>query len=419
MIFFLLVTLLLSCTLWSIHFIWRYKGDVNLTSNNADWQVMLAKRNEIENDVLLPEQTQIALRKEWIYMADAVLSRDQQLTDTQHRSAHFSDINVKNYNTGWILIPTAIGALLIYSLIGNWNPEALKLHTSATTTDFPVTDNPLHPGSNDSIEKLISRLQQKLQESPDNLDGWVLLARTLGIKRDFAGASSALEQALKLAPGHPDILADLADMLAMTNNKSLAGRPAQLIQEALKNAPNQPKALSLAATSAMQSGDLKLAENYWQRLRATFPPNAPDVAEINAIIASLGVSNSTAANANASIEGQVMLSSTLRDRLSKTNLPENATLFIVAKSPSGPPMPLAVVRFPAHQLLSNNVVPFKLDDTQAMSPNLKLSSQSHVTIEARISMSGTAEKQAGDLFVVMPDVSLGATNLQLEIQSIL
>jgi cytochrome c-type biogenesis protein CcmH len=422
MIFFLLATLLISVTLWSIHVIWTYRKKANLTSNNADWQVMVAKRNEIENDVLLTQQTQIALRNEWIGMADAVLARDQKPTQP-------SNALVKNYNTFWILIPSTIGALLIYFMLGKWHPEALRLHiapTLATSSDkgAPIIDNPLHPGSNDSIETLISQLEKKLQESPDHIDGWVLLARSLGIKRDFSGATFALENALKLAPGHPDILADLADMVAMTNNKSLAGRPTQLIQEALKNAPDHPKALSLAATAAMQANDLKGAESYWKRLRATFPADAPDVAKINAIIAGLHTSDSVLSNvsdqaSNKSIEGRVMLSPKFRDMLSKTKLAENATLFIIAKSPSGPPMPLAVARFPAQQLMDNNAIAFTLDDSQAMSPMLKLSSQSQVNLEARISMSGTASKQAGDLYVTLPDVKLGATNLLLEIQSVL
>jgi cytochrome c-type biogenesis protein CcmH len=120
-----------------------------------------------------------------------------------------------------------------------------------------------------------------------------------------------------------------------------------------------------------------------------------------------------------SIEGRVILSSKLREMFSKTKLPENATLFIVAKSPSGPPMPLAVVRFPAQQLMDNQFIPFKLDDSQAMSPTLKLSGQTQVNLEARISMLGTAGKQAGDLYVALPDVRLGVKNLLLEIQSVL
>jgi cytochrome c-type biogenesis protein CcmH len=454
MTFFLLATLLVSIALLAIHLIWTYRRKANLTLNNADWQVMLAKRNEIENDILLPQETQIALRNEWTYMADAVLSRQHESNNMPHQSTQLSDNIVKKYNTLWILVPSIICAMLIYYMIGNWNAEALKLHTSALTPadisssnqDLPITDNPLHPGSNDSIEKLISQLEEKLKESPNNLDGWVLLSRSLAIKQDYSGASLALEHALKLAPGHPDLLADLADMLAMTNNKSLAGRPTELIQEALKNAPNHPKALSLAATAAMQNNELKKAVSYWKQLRATFPPEVPDVSKIDAIIASIGDQGENAAPMQTramtarvpdlspasgregqneplrdfnGIEGRVKLSSQLRDKLSKTKLPENATLFIVAKSPSGPPMPLAVARFPAQQLMDNNDIAFKLDDSQAMSPMLKLSSQPQVNLEARISMSGTAGKQAGDLYVALPDVRLGAKDLLLEIHSVL
>ena len=70
-------------------------------------------------------------------------------------------------------------------------------------------------------------------------------------------------------------------------------------------------------------------------------------------------------------------------------------------------------------MLSAKDISFKIDDSHAMSPAVKLSSQAQVNLEARISMSGTAGKQAGDLYVALPDVRLGAKDLLLEIHSVL
>ena len=153
------------------------------------------------------------------------------------------------------------------------------------TPESGIKDDARHPGSMERIEDRITQLRSKLTTSPDNLEGWVLLSRSLGLKHDYAGAADALEQALALAPGHPDLLTDLADTLSMTNYGVLAGRPVQLLEQALKNAPNQPKALSLAATAAMQENNLPLALSYWQRLRSNLAPNSSEATKIDAYIA--------------------------------------------------------------------------------------------------------------------------------------
>jgi cytochrome c-type biogenesis protein CcmH len=93
-------------------------------------------------------------------------------------------------------------------------------------------------------------------------------------------------------------------------------------------------------------------------------------------------------------------------------------VFVVAKMVNGPPMPVAVARFPAEQLTGGRPVAFKLDDSQAMSPALKLSGADLVNIEARISLAGTAGRQSGDLFIGSNNVKVGTRDLRLLIQSV-
>lgn len=431
-IFFLIATILTCFTLWIVTRIWTKSLEISDKEQDADWQVLLTKRNEIENDVLTPLQTQQALREEWTQMADAVLSRKE------HAKTHSPALPpAATGNILWIAATSGALALMLYAVIGRWDAEALQNNATqataapATQRDLPMADGARHPGGTETIEDRIAKLEARLKESPGDLEGWVLLSRSRGIQRDFAGATMALEKALAIAPGHPDILADLADVSAMTNNKSLAGRPLQLIQQALQNAPDHRKALSLAATAAMQENKTSLAADYWKRLRATFPPEAPDVAQIDGILASLGNNDmraptspaearpaTTTAVAGAVISGNVELSPALRDTLKKQPLPATAILYVVAKAPSGPPMPIAVARFPAQQLADGKTVSFQLDDSQAMTPALKLSASQEVNLEARISMAGAAGKQPGDLFVAISNVKVGRTDLRLVIQSV-
>ena len=431
MIFFFLATLFTCFTLWVVSFIWtnRKNSEKKSDKNDPEWQVMLSKRWEIDHDVLLPQQTQAELRQEWSQMASTVLSK-HQTSDIP------SDANISggsSHHKLLIIVFSAVIAVTIYATIGHWDAEALKSPSHETTpalasnSELPPIDNAKHPGSSESIEDRIAQLEKKLKDAPDNLEGWVLLSRSRGLQRDFTGAATALEKALTLAPGHPDILADLADVLAMTNNKSLAGRPLQLVQEALKNAPDHQKALSLAATAAMQNNDAAMAADYWTRLRATFPSGAPDIAQVDAILASLKTNNPVQPlsqnqppdnNADTAISGEVILSRAFISALKKQALPATATLFVIAKSPSGPPMPLAVFRTPAQPLADGKSITFQLDDSQAMAPTLKLSGAKEVNIEARISMAGTAGKQSGDLSIILPGIKPGAKKVTMEIQSL-
>jgi cytochrome c-type biogenesis protein CcmH len=79
------------------------------------------------------------------------------------------------------------------------------------------------------------------------------------------------------------------------------------------------------------------------------------------------------------------------------------TLFVYAKAEQGPPMPLAVVRKQAADL----PLQVTLNDAMAMTPQMKLSSFSQVKIGARISRSGNAVSQSGDLFGEVSAVTVG------------
>ncbi|MEB0140065.1 MULTISPECIES: hypothetical protein [unclassified Undibacterium] len=430
-IFFFLATLLLTLIVGLLCLIWKKPISLlrNAASGSPEWKLMLAKRLEIEEEVLQPVNTQTLLRQEWTQLADQVLARGPVAA-------------VDGPDQRWQLsAAVAVLALAIYALTTQWDSRVwqspgadavTEASVSTVSNEASMPDSAKHPGSSDPIEQRIAQLEKKLQTAPDNLEGWVLLSRSRALQRNFSGAAQALDQALLLAPGHPDILADLADVLAMSNNKILAGRPLQLIQQALQNDPVHAKALSLAATAAMQNNDIELAADYWRRLRASFPAGAPDIAQIDAILADLPVRRAatTAATAAAaaapapaaattSLAGQVSVSKELQQRWRSAGLPASATLFIIAKAPDGTAMPLAARRFPASKLLESNSLSFQLDDSQAMNPAKKLSSMQKVRLEARISMSGTPGKQAGDWFVALDDVAVGKQDVLLRIATVL
>jgi len=429
------IVLVSAVTAW----IWLSRGGAQNQPDDPEWQVLLAKRDEIESDALLPPDTRETLRGEWAEMAQAILARRKVQPSGNPRNRRVA------------IILSCASALLgagLYASTGRWDPEALLLGSSAPTaqakTQSPMSDQAKHPGDAETLAERIAKLEKRLTENPADLDGWVLLSRSRGIQRDFVAASAALEKALALAPGHPDLLADLADASAMVADRTLAGRPLELAMQALKADPQHRKALSLVATAAMQENDLSKATVYWQKLRATFEAGSPDVARVDQILANLQGAATTAAEAKpgapdasiraaaptatspstgpgtstVSITGEVALGGELLAAIAKKSLPPTATVFVVAKMSNGTPMPVAVARFPAEQLAGGKAVAFKLDDSQAMNPALKLSGAEMVNIEARISLAGTAGRQSGDLFVTSSNVKVGTRDLRLLIQSV-
>ncbi|HKK05338.1 MAG TPA: c-type cytochrome biogenesis protein CcmI [Gammaproteobacteria bacterium] len=269
-----------------------------------------------------------------------------------------------------------------------------------------------------SIDKMLARLTERLKANPKDGKGWALLGRTYVYLQRPDDAVEAFAKAAALVKDDPVLLADYADTLAARNDKRLAGKPAALVEQALALDPDQPKALWLAGTVAYQRGDYKTALKHWRHLRSVLPPGAPQAQGIEASIAeaedlagggaaksSGGQPGKTARStgqdgaAPVVIHGRVTLSPKLAKRVSPGD-----TLFIFAKADQGPPMPLAVLRKKAGDL----PVRFTLDDSMAMMPALRLSNFRHVVVGARISKSGNAMPQHGDLQGTSGVVSVAA-----------
>jgi cytochrome c-type biogenesis protein CcmH len=252
-----------------------------------------------------------------------------------------------------------------------------------------------------------------MEENPGDPKGWILLARSQNALGQFGLAVKAYERAVALQPGDADLLADYADAQAMVQEGNLAGLPAELTQRALKIDPNNLKALALAGTAAMRAGDKPAAIGYWTRMQKLLPPDSEDARQVAAIITEIKTGKPATSNAAAApatpaapapataaapqaeradgvrLAGQIRLADALRSRLAAGD-----TLFVFARAKEGPRLPLAVLRI---GVPSQWPYGFELTDAMAMAPGMNLSSASAVVIEARVSKSGTAQPQPGDL----------------------
>jgi cytochrome c-type biogenesis protein CcmH len=259
-----------------------------------------------------------------------------------------------------------------------------------------------------NIEEVVAKLAQRLSEQPDNLEGWVLLARALSRMQRFEEAAKAYEQARRLAGDQPDLLIDYADMLVSANGGRFSDEVGQLLQTALQQQPEHIKGLWLMGHWKYQRGDNRGAIENWQQVARQLPPgNEEDAAAIKQQIQLAQArmtdaadsapqaatemptsSSETATAAGGSIEVSVTLDAALADMTAPDD-----TVFIFARAVSGPRMPLAIAR----KKVSDLPLSVTLDDSMAMSPAMVLSNFPQVTIGARISKSGQAMPQSGDL----------------------
>jgi cytochrome c-type biogenesis protein CcmH len=288
--------------------------------------------------------------------------------------------------------PAAIAGILlsllavgIYFAIGN--PGAIgraDSHAGASITPRQV-------------EEMVERLAARLNENPEDVEGWKMLGKSLSVLGRFAEATNAYSKAAIRAPRDADLLADLADALAMARGQSMKGEPEELVLRALQIDARNLKALALAGTAAYERNDFAGATRYWQRMLPLVPADSEDARTIQANIddaRNLSKSKPAAKDAAAKdvaakgLTGTVRLSPKLAAKVAPTD-----TVFIFARAAEGPPMPLAVLRKQARDL----PVKFALDDAMAMTPAMKLSGFARVIVGARISRSGNATPQPGDL----------------------
>ncbi|MFZ1574339.1 MAG: c-type cytochrome biogenesis protein CcmI, partial [Chromatiaceae bacterium] len=136
-----------------------------------------------------------------------------------------------------------------------------------------------------SLEIMVERLAARMEENPDQLEGWLMLGRTyVALEQPDKGAA-ALARALALAPQNPEVMINLAQALATAANGQLAGRPAELIAAALAIEPKHATGRWLNGLVAYQAGEFPLAVKRWEALALDLDAAGEDASELRQFIA--------------------------------------------------------------------------------------------------------------------------------------
>lgn len=314
-----------------------------------------------------------------------------------------------------LLLPAlAIG---LYALLGT--PAALIPQTGRAQQAAP------------EMEALVAQLAQKMEQHPEDPQGWVMLARSYKALGRWDDAERAFDRIPDVVAQDATLLADLAEVLAQKTGR-FEGRPRELLAQALRLDANAPQVLLLSGADAFESKRYAATIEHWQRLLKIIEPGSEDAQMIEAGITRarerLGQkpgAGGTAANtensapntpsidakalAKTAISGRVELAPALRAKAA-----QGTTVFIFARAVNGPRMPLAVKRITVADLPFD----FSLDDSMAMQPGHGISSAAELRIEVRVSKSGQAMPQPGDLTGASAPIKPGAKGIHIVVDTV-
>jgi len=276
------------------------------------------------------------------------------------------------------------------------------------------------PGSSEkapSLDEIITRLEEAVNTNPEDQQGLFLLAESYSRLGRYADAALRFKQLIKITDPDADLMVSYADNSAMANGRVFTAETAAALATALELNPEHVSALWLSGVAAQQMGDPEAALRHWLTLRPLLTANPEANTELAILIddvsKQLGVvstqkieaefATQETAQKEAVSEPGITVSVSLSPEL-QVEVSDSDTVFIFAKAESGPPMPLAASR----QSVTALPILVKLDDSMAMLPQMKLSNFEQVLVGARISKSGQAISQPGDLeseLVATPNTS--------------
>ncbi|MEM7431563.1 MAG: hypothetical protein AAF351_06450 [Pseudomonadota bacterium] len=244
------------------------------------------------------------------------------------------------------------------------------------------------------INAMVASLAERLQNNPNDPNGWLMLGRSYMTLENYAGAVNAYERAMALeSPQRADTMVNLGRALLARDEGQVVGRAAALFESALAIEPNHPWGLFFGGAGAGYRGDLELAANRWEMLLSTnVDPQMQQLLEQG--IARWRGQPEPAVQPTPEREGTILAVQIALG--AGVEVSPTATVFVIARDPAQPSPPIAVARRRVAEL----PITVSLGDADSMIPGRSLSGFSNVEVVARVSVSGQPIAQSGDWFAV-------------------
>jgi cytochrome c-type biogenesis protein CcmH len=249
---------------------------------------------------------------------------------------------------------------------------------------------PSGAGTTPPVDDMVVALKDRLEDNPDDVNGWVLLGRSYQSMNQYDEAIAAFEKAIALEQGkNAETLVGLGIALLEQQRGEASDRSTRLFENALALDPNNSNALFYAGGAAARSGDTALAAERWEKLLQQDAP--PEIRELllRKISEWRGLPPPTAKQEQS--DGLVTINIAI-SAAALSDLPTEATVYVIARDPAQPSPPIAVTP----RRLSQLPMVVALSDSDAMVAGRPLSAFTELEIIARVSVSGSPMAQSGD-----------------------
>ena len=319
--------------------------------------------------------------------------------------------------------PAGLALIFIIPAITLWiyqsagTPEAIGL-SPPPPRSATESANEAHAQTAGDMDTMISGLRARLEENPDDLDGWMLLARSYRSQQRFAESVEVLEKAHALAPDDPFVMVELAEAwIFVSPDGNIGDDSLTLLQRALTIDPNQQKAMFLLGVAAAQAGELEYAIEYWEALLAELEPDSPVAQSVQSQIdqariemagtgaepvaepveedesadAAPVMTAAPEATAEQGWGGTRVLVASGQDM--PPSIAANAVLYVMVRG-AGPAMgpPIGVRRIIGPSL----PLEITITDQDSMLAERKISTEAEIQVQARLSLTGSPAASSGD-----------------------
>ncbi len=349
--------------------------------------LLLQKLDELDNDLANGTITEQEAENTRAELQRALASSEPASEQTRQTGLQF-----KQQTSIGLIVFIPVFVLLLYSYLGR--PDLI----GGIPEDVAQQQQPVTP---EQVEKMVAGLEQRLQENPEDLEGWEMLFRSYMVLQRYDKALQVAEKLYELVGETPETLLRYVDALAMANGERLTGKPTEYINRILEIEPDNASALWLAGMSANERGEPMQALEYWEKLLPRIEDGSEPKQQLMQMIAAtrteLGLSTGDSVDPDSvAIKVNVYLAPDLSETIN-----DNAMLFVYARSEDGNSMPIAVVREP----VADFPVQVTLNNTNIMIPTRKLADFASVQLIARVSNSGQAKPENGDLIGAVSNIS--------------
>ncbi|MEO1829242.1 MAG: c-type cytochrome biogenesis protein CcmI [Pseudomonas sp.] len=283
----------------------------------------------------------------------------------------------------WVLIIGAVALpLAVLGLYRQWGAaDGLALYREMQATPQVET-----------LEALIDRTQRVVEVQPENGEAWYMLGRAYMSAQNPEKAADAFGNALVRLGEQPEVLAQLAQARYFANGNQLDAETARALDKAIELDPQQPTALGLLGIAAFEASDFAGSIRYWQTLMQGMDPESPGAQAIQSGIERarqrmVDAGQTPPPAAEPATGPTISLRVSVAPEL-LAELPADASVFVFARDPNGPPMPLIAKRLSLSQL----PLEITLSADDAMLPGVTLDSATALQLVARVSPTGDARE---------------------------